>query len=181
MCGIAGLMVVVAVVGTATIANEPAANAGVHLSSLQMHEGHRHFVPTACAGTCRGARPRTSTSAASTTTTTTWTQTDSAGSVPAPVTTPPTTSSSGSTPSPASSSDPSGEAMPGQIPGWTQTFADDFTSPSTLSNYQVEQLGSGTRRLGFLRCLEPRGSNRRNARHPGVQGPRRGRLARLHR
>ena len=27
--------------------------------------------------------------------------------------------------------------MPGQIPGWTQTFADDFTSPSTLSNYQV--------------------------------------------
>ena len=40
-------------------------------------------------------------------------------------------------PTAASSSDPSGEAMPGQIPGWTQTFADDFTSPSTLSNYQV--------------------------------------------
>ena len=38
---------------------------------------------------------------------------------------------------PTVSSDPSGQAMPGQIPGWTQTFADDFTSPSTLANYQV--------------------------------------------
>ena len=36
-----------------------------------------------------------------------------------------------------SASSPSGQALPGQIPGWTQTFADDFTSPSTLSNYQV--------------------------------------------
>ena len=62
---------------------------------------------------------------------------------------------------PASSSDPSGEAMPGQIPGWTQTFADDFTSPSTLSNYQVQN-SSGPAPDGSGSCVA---SN-----HVGVTG-----------
>jgi beta-glucanase (GH16 family) len=37
----------------------------------------------------------------------------------------------------AHASDPSGQSLPGAIPGWTQTFADNFTNPSTLANYQV--------------------------------------------
>jgi beta-glucanase (GH16 family) len=50
------------------------------------------------------------------------------------------------------SPDPSGESMPGAIPGWTQTFADDFTSPSTLSNYQVY---GGTPTDGSNACWAP--------------------------
>jgi beta-glucanase (GH16 family) len=44
---------------------------------------------------------------------------------------------------PASSTDPSGQSMPGVIAGWTQTFADDFTSPASLNNYYVYAGGPG--------------------------------------
>ena len=64
-------------------------------------------------------------------------------------------------PTAASSSDPSGEAMPGQIPGWTQTFTDNFTSPSTLSHYQVYG-NSGRAPDGSGSCF--------SANHDGVTG-----------
>ncbi len=48
-----------------------------------------------------------------------------------------TTLSSPASATPDVGTDPSGQSMPGAIPGWTQTYADDFTNPSTLSNYQV--------------------------------------------
>jgi beta-glucanase (GH16 family) len=37
----------------------------------------------------------------------------------------------------ATSANPSGQAIPGPIPGWTQTFADNFSSAASLNNYQV--------------------------------------------
>jgi hypothetical protein len=48
--------------------------------------------------------------------------------------------------------DPSGQAVPGQIPGWTQTFTDDFARPSTLSNYQIY---GGTPTDGSNACFAP--------------------------
>ena len=55
---------------------------------------------------------------------------------------PPTTTTTSTTLTPPPSgvdlaTNPSGAAVPGPIPGWTEKFTDNFTSPSTLSNYQV--------------------------------------------
>jgi beta-glucanase (GH16 family) len=54
---------------------------------------------------------------------------------------PPTTTTTSTTLTPPPSgvdlaTNPSGAAVPGPVPGWTETFTDNFTSPSTLSNYQ---------------------------------------------
>jgi beta-glucanase (GH16 family) len=42
--------------------------------------------------------------------------------------------------------------MPGAIPGWTQTFADDFTSPASLNNYQVYESDGASAQDGSESC-----------------------------
>ena len=45
--------------------------------------------------------------------------------------------SASATTSPSSSPHPSGLAMPGAVAGWTQTFADDFTSSASLDHFDI--------------------------------------------
>ena len=132
------ILIIVSVVGTSTITNEQAANAGSSFSRLQGHGyGHRAHppfrwgvvAPTTAAGvtttTAKPAPAATQPVIPPPTTTTT--------AVPPPVT--------ATTPSPSStttsSANPSGLAMPGAIAGWTQTFADDFTNSASLDHYDI--------------------------------------------
>ena len=176
------VIILVSVLGTATIGKDPTTTAVGRTLAYSSHRAESwgtnyHWTWPAHTPWTKSIKtdptqppPATATTQDPPTTTTT--------QDPPPATT--TTTSTTLTPPPSGvdlATNPSGAAVPGPIPGWTETFTDNFTSPSTLSNYQVYgNLGKAPDGSGSCFLGEPRRGHGRRTGHQGVQrsGGRRG-------
>ena len=143
-----GMLVLVSVIGVTSLSNEPdatASNRGLVQAFNTFAKPPSPTVTTTTQGTSRrstlGTRKTSTTGVTAATTAQTSTTTTPITTVPPPTvattqtTSPTSTTATSTTSTDDSSDDPSGAALPGAIPGWTETFTDDFASPSSLSNY----------------------------------------------
>ncbi len=142
------VIIVVSILGTATIGNDPSITAIGRTLAYSSHDAgswgtdYHWDWPAHTPWTDSTSTKPTQPLASTTTTTLKNPPLQDPPTTTTTVKNPPTTTTTTITTTPTSppvdlATNPSGAAVPRPIPDWTEVFTDNFTSPSTLSNYQV--------------------------------------------